>query len=64
MVGRQVRCVEAIDGDQTTGVVLVDGARWSASTEPGQAIEAGAQVVITAVEGARVRVRPAATQPR
>lgn len=58
MVGRQVRCVEGIEGDLTAGVVVVDGARWTATAPPGVEIAAGRQVIITAVEGARLRVSP------
>lgn len=61
MVGRQVRCVEAIEGDLTSGVVVVDGARWTATARPGVEVAAGAQVTIIAVEGARLRVEPAST---
>jgi len=56
MVGRQVRCIEPIEGDLTSGLVMVDGARWTAAAAPGVNIAEGEQVIILIVEGARLRV--------
>ena len=65
--GKLAVCLELIDGDLQAGVVMLDGARWTATAARGTRIEPGATVEVLAVEGVRVVValpqKPPATPP-
>lgn len=50
---------EAIDNQIPTGTVKVDGSLWTARSISGEAIPAGAEVTIRAIEGVKVLVTPA-----
>ena len=52
-------CVEPIDGDLTSGVVSLDGTRWTATAARGTRIDKGATVEVTEVQGVRLVVVPA-----
>lgn len=55
LLGREARVVAAFhDG---AGRVFVDGKEWAAELEAGDSAEAGAQVTVTGVAGARLKVR-------
>ena len=49
---------ETVDNQKAVGQVKVDGAIWSARSVGGDVIPAGAEVVIRAIEGVKVRVEP------
>jgi membrane protein implicated in regulation of membrane protease activity len=57
LVGHQGRVVAAFKG--RSGRVFIDGKEWAAETDAGEALEAGAQVEVTGVAGAHLRVRSA-----
>lgn len=57
VVGHQGSAVAAFSGG--AGRVFVDGKEWAAELEGDDRLEAGARVEVTAVEGARLRVRRA-----
>jgi len=56
--GKLATCLEAIDGDLRSGVVSLDGARWTAIAARGTHIAAGATVEVAAVQGVRLVVVP------
>lgn len=57
IVGQTAPVTEAIDNLSATGAVKVDGKEWSARSEDGDPIEAGAVVTIVKIEGVKVIVR-------
>ncbi len=50
-------CLEPIDGDLQSGVVSLDGSRWTAVTERGQRIPVGVTVEVVSIDGAKLFVR-------
>jgi membrane protein implicated in regulation of membrane protease activity len=59
--GKLATCLEPIDGDLQSGVVQLDGARWTAVSARGTRIARGAMVEVVSVSGVRLFVRePAA----
>lgn len=57
LVGHEGRVVVAFQAG--AGRVFVDGKEWAAELEGGEALEAGARVMVAGVAGARLRVRAA-----
>src|SRR5690348_5298450 len=57
LVGHHGRAVAPFKG--RAGRVFIDGKEWAAELEAGEALEAGAEVEVTGVAGARLKVRPA-----
>lgn len=57
LVGERAAAVQAFRGGH--GRVSVDGKEWAAELEGSDALPIGADVEIVAVEGVRLRVRPA-----
>jgi membrane protein implicated in regulation of membrane protease activity len=55
--GKLGTCLEPIDGDLQTGVVQLNGARWTAIAERGTHIPAGLTVEVVTVDGAKLIVR-------
>ncbi len=55
LVGREGRVVAAFQGG--AGRVFVDGKEWAAELAEGETLAAGGRVEVTAVEGARLKVR-------
>ena len=55
LVGREGRVTTAFQAG--LGRVFVDGKEWAAELAEGEALEAGARVTVTAVAGARLKVR-------
>ena len=55
--GKLGTCLEPIDGDLQSGVVSLDGTRWTAITERGQRIPIRATVEVISVDGAKLFVR-------
>ena len=60
IIGMTAVVTETIDNIQGTGAVKVSGAEWTARTENGAVIEAGAQVTILRISGVKVYVEPVA----
>ncbi len=58
LVGHQATVIRAIGTGDTTGQVKVGGEIWTAITEDGKSLEAGALVKILQVVGNRVVVQP------
>lgn len=58
LVGHQATVIRAIGSGDATGQVRVGGEVWTAVTEDGHALEAGAAVKILEVIGNRVVVQP------
>lgn len=59
MIGRQAIVISGIDNLQAAGQVTVSGQEWSArSWDDGTRIPAGAVVIVTAVSGVKLIVRP------
>jgi len=56
--GKLATCLEPIDGDLQSGVVSLDGARWTAIAARGTRIAAGATVEVAEVQGVRLIVIP------
>ncbi|MET0275193.1 MAG: NfeD family protein [Phenylobacterium sp.] len=56
LVGHHGKAVETFRGQ--AGRVFIDGKEWAAELEGEGALEAGAQVEVVGVHGARLRVRP------
>lgn len=56
--GKLATCLEPIDGDLRSGVVSLDGARWTAIAARGTRIAAGATVEVAEVQGVRLLVTP------
>jgi membrane protein implicated in regulation of membrane protease activity len=57
LVGHHGRAVAGFDGG--AGRVFIDGKEWAALVDGDAAPAAGAQVLVTGVAGARLKVRPA-----
>lgn len=57
IIGQQVPVIEAVDNLAGTGAVKADGKQWSAKSEDGSLIEAGAVVTVVKIEGVKVIVR-------
>ncbi len=58
LVGHQATVIRAIGTGESTGQVKVGGEVWTAVTEDGNSLEAGAAVKILEVVGNRVVVQP------
>ena len=56
-VGHQGSAVKAFAG--RAGRVSIDGKEWAAELDDGEALEAGASIEVTGVEGSRLKVRRA-----
>lgn len=57
IVGQTAPVTEAIDNLTATGAVRIDGKEWTARSEDGNPIEAGAVVTIVKIEGVKAIVR-------
>jgi membrane protein implicated in regulation of membrane protease activity len=57
LLGHHGRAVSAFKGK--LGRVFIDGKEWAAELDEGEAIEAGAEVEVTGVAGARLKVKSA-----
>jgi membrane protein implicated in regulation of membrane protease activity len=57
LVGHHGSAVKAFHG--RAGRVFIDGKEWPAELDDGEALEAGASIEVTGVEGTRLRVRRA-----
>jgi membrane protein implicated in regulation of membrane protease activity len=57
LVGRHGSAVQAFA--RGAGRVFIDGKEWAAELEEGEALEAGAEIEVTGVDGARLKVRRA-----
>lgn len=57
VVGRTGLVTEAIDNRESSGAVYVDGKTWTARSDGGEVIPAGAQVKIARMEGVKLFVR-------
>lgn len=57
LVGHRGSTVNAFSG--RTGRVFIDGKEWAAEVDDGDALEAGANVEVVGVDGARLKVRRA-----
>jgi membrane protein implicated in regulation of membrane protease activity len=55
LLGHHGRAVAAFRGRR--GRVFIDGKEWAAELDEGEAVEAGADVEVTGVAGARLRVK-------
>jgi membrane protein implicated in regulation of membrane protease activity len=62
LMGHEARVVAGFEAG--AGRVFVDGKEWAAELEPGERAEPGAQVVVTGVAGARLKVRSASQTAR
>lgn len=56
VVGQKAKVTEAIDNENSTGAVYVDGKTWSARSADGSVIPAGTQVRIEKMEGVKLFV--------
>lgn len=54
--GQKAKVTEAIDNENSTGAVYVDGKTWSARSADGSVIPAGTQVRIEKMEGVKLFV--------
>ena len=57
VLGQKAKVTEAIDNENSTGAVYVDGKTWTARSADGSVIPAGAQVRIEKMEGVKLFVR-------
>lgn len=57
LVGHHGSAVKAFAG--RAGRVAIDGKEWAAELDDGEALEAGASIEVTGVEGSRLKVRRA-----
>lgn len=57
LVGSRGSAVSTFAG--SAGRVFIDGKEWAAELDDGESLEAGAHILVTGVEGARLRVRRA-----
>lgn len=57
MIGRTAMVVETIDAARESGRVRLDGVEWTAVTDDGSVIEAGARVTIVKMESIVLTVR-------
>lgn len=57
LVGHKGSAVKAFNA--RAGRVFIDGKEWAAELDEGEALEAGASVEVTGVDGARLKVRRA-----
>lgn len=62
-IGRTARVVEAIDGREDLGTVLLGAERWRAESTDGHRIPVGATVAVVEVRGTRLLVRSDPTAP-
>ena len=57
VLGKTVKVTEDIDNESAKGAVYADGKTWSARSEDGPAIPAGAMVEVLRMEGVKLFVR-------
>ena len=57
IVGKAAPVTEAVDNLAATGAIKIDGKEWSARSEDGAPIEAGAIVTVVKIEGVKAIVR-------
>lgn len=57
-LGREALVTEEINNLKETGAVKLDGVTWTARTEDGQVIPAGALIVVLRIEGVKMIVAP------
>jgi membrane protein implicated in regulation of membrane protease activity len=57
LIGHEGRVVTPFQAG--VGRVFIDGKEWAAELEGGETLDAGARIVVAAVGGARLKVRPA-----
>ena len=58
LIGQQALVTEDIDNLQETGAIRINGVLWTAKSDSGARIPAGAQIRILRIEGAKVYVEP------
>lgn len=59
VIGMKATVREAVNNLAAEGSVLCDGKEWSARSSDGSAIPSGTVVVVEAIEGVKLMVRPA-----
>ena len=59
VIGMKATVREAVNNLASEGSVLCDGKEWTARSSDGSAIPAGSIVVVEAIEGVKLMVRPA-----
>lgn len=57
VLGQSAKVTEAIDNENSTGAVYVDGKTWTARSGDGQFIPVGAQVTVERMEGVKLFVK-------
>ena len=62
IIGAEAQVTEAIDNIRGRGAVVIGGLTWSARSQSGQAIPAGALVKVLRIEGVKVFVEPVREQ--
>ena len=63
LLGGEARVTEEINNDAPSGAVYIDGKTWTARSEDGAVIPAGALVEVARMEGVKLIVRPRAGVP-
>ncbi len=58
LIGQCALVTEDVDNLQETGAIRINGVLWTAKSESGARIPAGAQIRILRIEGAKVYVEP------
>ena len=57
VLGMVAKVTEAVDNDQSSGAVYVDGKTWTARSADGAVIPAGTQVKVQKIEGVKLLVQ-------
>ena len=57
-IGKTARVIADIDNTSATGLVEVDGSRWSARSSTGNKISAGTTVLVEEIQGVKLIVTP------
>ena len=57
VLGMVAKVTEAVDNEQASGAVYVDGKTWTARSADGSAIPAGTQVKVQKIEGVKLLVQ-------
>lgn len=57
LIGKKVRITEDVDNDRAVGTAVLDGREWTARSEDGSVLEAGALAEIVEIQGVKLIVR-------
>lgn len=57
-IGARGKVIQEINADKSTGLVEVEGSKWSARATDGSVIEEGTTVIVDSIQGVKLMVTP------